>query len=352
MCYTGLISTILDKCKKVIFKTTTIWSFVFLLLVLGFNALVTETRNVSAFNARDYGGPVLSPGDGSFSVETASLTSRTVPGTALGETGARAAYSAALLGLTEPSTNLSVERNGVKRYKIQKGDTFSSIAARFGISLETLRYANPDKKETLKIGDELVLLPISGILYTVRDGDTLESVSARYRIDLDAVARYNADYRKKFENPGSRVILPNAKPLEDDYVRRYENGLPDLKNYFTLPAVGWNWGELHESNAIDIANSCGTPVTVSADGIVIPDKKFGDGTSGWNGRYGLFVLVEHPNGTYTRYSHLSKIFVGIGDMVVKGERIGSIGNTGNSHGPTGCHLHFEVVGAKNPFATR
>jgi len=72
--------------------------------------------------------------------------------------------------------------------------------------------------------------------------------------------------------------------------------------------------------------------------------------SGWNGGYGIYVLLEHPNSTRTRYAHLQKVSVSVGDYVSQGDIIGYIGNTGNTHGVTGCHVHFEVIGAKNPFA--
>lgn len=74
--------------------------------------------------------------------------------------------------------------------------------------------------------------------------------------------------------------------------------------------------------------------------------------SGWNNGYGTFVLIEHANGTRTRYASLAKVTAAIGGFVKQGEQVGTMGDTGKSHGPTGCHLHFEVLGAKNPFAVR
>ncbi len=120
-----------------------------------------------------------------------------------------------------------------------------------------------------------------------------------------------------------------------------------IPGYFIMPTQGFNWGRLHNHNAVDIANACGTRVVAAADGLVVPDPNFGDGTSGWNGGYGLFVFLEHPNGTKTRYAHLSKILVSIGGYVKQGSVIGFMGETGEA---TGCHVHFEVYGAENPFA--
>jgi murein DD-endopeptidase MepM/ murein hydrolase activator NlpD len=67
---------------------------------------------------------------------------------------------------------------------------------------------------------------------------------------------------------------------------------------------------------------------------------------GWNGGYGQYVVVSHPNGTQTLYAHLSNVIVSQGTSVSQGQVIGYSGSSGRS---TGAHLHFEVRGAKNPF---
>ena len=111
-----------------------------------------------------------------------------------------------------------------------------------------------------------------------------------------------------------------------------------------MPTTGWNWGRLHNYNAVDIANACGTSIYAAAEGLVIDEKSFG-----WNGGYGHYVDIEHPNGVITRYAHTEKNSVSVGDYVAQGDVIAYIGNTGLTHGVTGCHLHFEVRGARNPF---
>ena len=113
---------------------------------------------------------------------------------------------------------------------------------------------------------------------------------------------------------------------------------------FALPARGFNWGELHPHNAVDIAGACGSPIYAAAPGQVIEAK-----TEGWNGGYGLYADIDHGNGIVTRYAHAEKISVTAGQMVGVGDPIGILGNTGHS---TGCHVHFEVrgtAGAPNPF---
>lgn len=84
--------------------------------------------------------------------------------------------------------------------------------------------------------------------------------------------------------------------------------------------------------ALDIANVIGTPVIAPARGIVT--------FSGMDGAYGICIVLDHGGGIQTRYAHLSKSSVSVGQLVQRTEVIGAIGNTGRSTGP---HLHYEVI---------
>ena len=270
-------------------------------------------------------------------------------GTAYRETleseGPGATGDGSFIGASSPLSNIEARRNGVKIYKIQEGDTLSEIAAGFGVSLDTIRWANAGLKSFIRVGQELTILPVNGIIYEVTEGDSLESAASKFRIRADQVIRYNPDHQKLFDTPGSQIVLPNARPLA--YARNAPD-LPDLRYYFILPARGWNWGTLHYDNAVDIADKCGSPIHASAEGLVKEVSVEGF----WNQGYGNYVLIEHPNGTETKYAHIEDAFVKVGDYAAQGDKVASIGNTGKTHGPTGCHLHFEVVGARNPFAIR
>ena len=129
--------------------------------------------------------------------------------------------------------------------------------------------------------------------------------------------------------------VPGATP-------RFISGLRDLRDYFLRPIIGGRRSRgIHGYNGVDLAEACGSAVLSSAEGSVIVAR-----SSGWNGGYGKYIVVAHPNGTQTLYAHLKEILVDIGQRVPRGLRIGDVGSTGNS---TGCHVHFEVRGAKNPF---
>ncbi len=160
--------------------------------------------------------------------------------------------------------------------------------------------------------------------------------------DNDSENFFNGDdYFLSLNNPNTQVAK-QKQPIFKRYIS--EKDLPGFKGYFSAPALGWNWGILHSINGVDIANQCGSPILAAAEGLVIESE------NGWNNGYGNYIKIQHPNGAYTIYSHNSKNLAEIGDYVDKGQKIALMGNTGKVKGETGCHVHFEVRGAKNPFA--
>ncbi len=237
-------------------------------------------------------------------------------------------------------------RGGLVVYQVVKGDSLSKIAKNFGISLDTILNANPDLRgKAIRVGQEISILPVSGVMHLVSEKDTLKSIAALYRVTPEDIVQANKEKIVANVLPvGEELIIPGAKVQGALYA--VDTSLPNLPGYFTLPTTGWNWGQLHPDNAVDIANACGTPIFSAAEGLV---TRIGD-PSQWSGGYGGFVEIEHPNGTHTLYAHAEKLEVVVGDYVSQKQEIALIGNTGNTHGPSGCHLHFEVHGARNPFA--
>ncbi len=250
-----------------------------------------------------------------------------------------------VFGSSNPLSNVLPTREGLMVYRIKEGDTIYSIAANFGISVETVVWANPNLKPSfIKPGEELVVLPVSGLLHKVKSGDSLDGIAAVYGVKDEEVKRFNPAFQKIIQAQGT-LIIPQAKPVKTFRQPLAVNKLADLGSYFIIPSTGWNWGRLHDYNAVDIANACGTAVYAAAEGLVIEAGS----PRVWNTGYGGFLKVEHPNGVYTLYAHLQKTSVSTGSYVLQGDEIGKMGNTGNVHGPTGCHLHFEVHKASNPF---
>ena len=94
-------------------------------------------------------------------------------------------------------------------------------------------------------------------------------------------------------------------------------------------AFGMRWGTLH--GGLDIANAIGTPIYAAADGEVI--------AAGPTAGYGMWVKIRDADGTVTLYGHIDSTTVRVGDRVMAGDQVATMGNRGNSTGP---HLHFEV----------
>lgn len=240
--------------------------------------------------------------------------------------------------------NESKNRDQISIYVVRKGDSLSDIAKMFGVSVNTIVWANDLRRnDFIKTGQVLLILPISGVQYEVQKGDTLASIAKKFKGDADEIAQFNDLDGSGSLVAGQTVIIPDgeAYPVYSGPIARGGGG-PVYDGYYMRPITGGRKTQgLHGYNGVDLASYCGAPVFASASGDVIVSR-----TYGWNGGYGLYAVVSHPNGTQTLYSHLSKIIVERGWHVVQGQVIGYIGSTGNS---TGCHVHFEVRGAKNPW---
>lgn len=155
-----------------------------------------------------------------------------------------------------------------------------------------------------------------------------------------ATIEEHANTEKSSQNIYSDSLIPTNAP--NDKKSKKANA---SKFKISPPTVGWNWGQLHAFNAIDIANQCGTPIYAAKEGIVIKTSE-----NDWNNGYGNNIIIEHQNKIETLYAHLQEIKISAGQFVKEKELIGLMGNTGNTHGPTGCHLHFEVHNAENTLA--
>lgn len=238
------------------------------------------------------------------------------------------------------------EHGQISIYVVREGDSLSEIAKMFDVSVNTIVWTNDIKRGGLITpGQTLMILPISGLQYTIKKGDTLKSIAKKYGADIEEIIDFNgiADGQLAI---GTEIIIPNGESSDSQSSTsakriRGANG-PSYEGYYMRPISGGRKSQgLHGYNGVDLASSCGNPIYASASGDVTISR-----ASGWNGGYGQFIVIDHPNGTQTLYSHLSENNVTEGWHVTKGQTIGYIGNTGKS---TGCHLHFEIRGAKNPF---
>jgi LysM repeat protein len=254
----------------------------------------------------------------------------------------------AIVAITPPDDAyldwLSAQRSQVTTYEVQEGDLISFIASDYGVSVESIVWANDLRSaDNIFPGQTLKIPPVSGVIHTVISGDTVSSIARKYSVETDQIIAYNKLPQDGTLQEGDELVIPGGKAASVAAIQQSTlqfSYLPNLNDYFILPSSGFNWGRIHGRNGVDIANSCGTPAVAAADGTVVVADDYG-----YNGGFGKYIKISHPNGTETLYAHASKLFVATGQVVGQGQRIMLMGTTGRS---TGCHLHFEVHGARNP----
>ena len=252
--------------------------------------------------------------------------------------------SAQVLGAMTSGYEFESGEKTITEYLVESGDTLSSLAEQFDISLETILWANDlNSKSTLKIGQKLVIPPVSGVIHHVKSGDTISEIAVTYKSKASEIVAFNELSDENDIYTGDILIVPDGV-MPPPSTKSVVVQAPISSVYFIAPTKGKISQGLHWYNAIDFSNSCGALVFAAAQGTV---QRIG---YGWNHGYGNYLTILHPNGVVTLYAHLSQISVTSGTNVSQGTIIGRIGNTGHTVGATGCHVHFEVRGAQNPFA--
>lgn len=239
-------------------------------------------------------------------------------------------------------------RDKIYEYTVVAGDTVASIAQKFGISEDTIRWQNSLKsKNAIKENQILQILPVTGVSHKVQKGDTVYSIAKKYDSSAQAIVDfpYNTFTNDEtFELAiGQIVIVPDGVMPEQTYwspVARVRQITPDAgtvvaSGNFVWPAAGsisQRFAWYHKG--VDIANNASPNILAADAGKVI--------VAGWPDSYGYGnrVMIDHGNGFVTLYAHLSSIYVTAGQTVARGAAVGKMGSTGRS---TGIHLHFEII---------
>ncbi len=255
--------------------------------------------------------------------------------------------SAATAAEIETTTLISNKpRAEIVEYLVQPGDTVSTIAEKFGISTDTIRWENNLATiESIKPGQTLRILPVTGVAHKVSHGETIYSIAKRYDVGPQGVVDWPYNSFANDETFALAVgqvlmvpdgVMPKAQPWQprEYLVEVPQAGAVTGTGQFVWPTAGnISQGFRWYHQGIDISNRS-APGIVAADGGTVV-------TAGWPSpwAYGNRVLIDHGNGFATLYAHLSRIYVSVGQKVGQGAVIGQMGSTGRS---TGTHLHFEI----------
>ncbi len=257
------------------------------------------------------------------------------------------------LALSEGSASVA-PRDEIEEYIVADGDTLSTVAAQYGISLNTLLWANSlSVRSIVKPGQALKILPVSGVAHTVKSGDTVARLAKTYNVSEDQILAYNDIDDASGLQVSSSLIIPGgelkapAPTTRRAAVSSIFSAAPSTSTTKLSSGAKMIWptdmtyivrGRSWYHTGVDIdcsGHADGTSTNdnyAAADGIV----QFAGPKRG----YGNTVEINHGNGIITRYGHHHVLYVTNGQTVTAGTPIGRCGSTGNS---SGTHLHFEVV---------
>jgi len=242
------------------------------------------------------------------------------------------------------------------KHTVERGETLSSISTDYGISVDTIKWANgiSPSSNTLAVGQVLDIPEIDGVLYTVKKGDSVSKIAKITKgNEIDIIELNGLKGESPVLSEGQRLFVPFGT-IEPPVIRK--SGVVRTGTYTSGPASGinippgtfirplangcgkWSRGFTYYHGGVDLAQAGGCWERAAAPGTVV--------VAGWRGAgQGFMVEIDHGliNGkkVHTRYYHGNGNYrVQSGDKVAAGQDIMYMGCTGNC---TGTHLHFEVV---------
>ncbi len=277
----------------------------------------------------------------------------------------------------------------ITNYVVKQGDTIESISEEYIINTKEFLIANPNYKSDtsmLTVGEKVnvtILNPVLNLVVetkkiedienmfmstTKHDNSKVSSYNEITQAGVSGITRLTQHYKTTNGEQSQEVRISKREVIRetvDQIVTKGSKYMGGISGTYVDTGLDWGWatnvpyivtspfgyrwgGSMH--NGIDISGTGhGSPIYSVADGIVTqssgPCTSCGSGT----GALGLYVVINHGNNIYTTYMHLSKVHVGVGASVTKGQRIGAMGNTGRvvpaptaSNPTAGTHLHLSV----------
>lgn len=255
-----------------------------------------------------------------------------------------------------------------KYYKVKAGDTVESIAEANKLAVEELLVVNQNlksKNSILSIGQEVSVALISPVITVVEEEHSVEEQEIAYttEYEYDGTKSYGTRIVKQEGKNGKQIVtfkikyengeVKNALISDTEKINEVINKIivigtksnitidpstiptsgdwywPTLRPSYVSSGYGWRWGAFHD--AIDITGTGhGSPIFAANNGVVY--RVFYEPIGGYQ------IQIAHENDVYTWYAHLSAQYVKAGDVVKRGQKIGTMGCTGSAC--TGTHLHF------------
>ena len=268
-----------------------------------------------------------------------------------------------LTPISEAIEQVTKDQEKNKIYEVVSGDTLSGIAYRNDLTIEKLIAMNEtieDENSTIRVGDELIITVPEPELSVEREEENYYEEDYEAEIIYVDNDSWYTNQTKVLQEPsaGHRRVIAMVSYRNNEEVERQiikeevvMEAVPKIVERGTIipptyikPITGGRLssgfgrrsaptkGASTYHRGIDWATPVGTAVMASSSGTV--------SRAGWGSGYGYVVYIDHADGRQTRYGHLSKVLVSVGQKVSQGDKIALSGNTGVSTGP---HVHFEIL---------
>ena len=261
-------------------------------------------------------------------------------------------YEAAVISYNTDQFALSTvisskPRDKVVEYTVEGGDTLESIAQKFDVSTDTIRWENDIDDDVIKPGETLRIPPVTGVVHKVASGENVYTIAKKYKTDAQKIANFPFNEFTDLDTfqltSGQELYVPDGvvESAQSTYTQpsSQQATIAQIQagarggGSFIWPTTGLItqypvWYHM----ALDIASNSLPPIIAADSGTVSYV-----GCIQWG--YGCHVILDHGNGYQTLYAHLSSLSVSAGQSVGQGQQVGIMGSTGRSTGP---HLHFEI----------
>ena len=229
-------------------------------------------------------------------------------------------------------------------YVVEPGDNLTRLAEKFGSTVEAIKEVNQLNSDNIRAGTRLTITHLGAggdfgnytlqeITHVVRPGETLSGIASRYGISTATIRNVNG-LRSNMLWVGQKLSIPNQKVVHAGGRLQPGTLTWPVRGQISSP-FGWRTHPVYQSQqfhgGIDIAVNTGSPVRAAAGGFVAE--------SGWKGGFGNTLIIDHGHDISTLYAHNSQLLVQSGERVYQGQVVARSGNTGVSTGP---HLHFEI----------